>query len=449
MSLLTIIVTVLLLAAIAYIAYFSFTMKKAYKKLHDQQDKIENQKKDLQNTNLQLIEAKISAERLSDFKSQFLANISHEIRTPLNAIIGYAKLMEAKSKTKEANPYLFNIIQASDNLAIIIDDLLDFSKIEAGKMILETINFRPLEIITQAISTLKFKAEEKNVSLEIHINPLLPRVLKGDPNRLSQIIVNLISNAIKFSHQNQNISIEVYCSENNDTCNLQFAVTDQGIGIDENQLESIFESFTQAQSDTSRFYGGTGLGLAIVKRLVSMQNGSIEVKSKPNVSSTFSFNIPFPIVSDSEPTISQIHEEPIEHLFREGENIQILLVEDNLINQELAKDTILSWKEPFDVDIAENGKEAIEALQKKKYHLILMDIQMPEMDGHEATQYIRTKMEAPYNQIPIIGMTAHAYASEKNQALENGMDEYIIKPFNPEELKQKIFYFVTRHKGLR
>jgi signal transduction histidine kinase/CheY-like chemotaxis protein/uncharacterized protein HemY len=434
----------LLLASLAYILVFTFKMKKAYTKLHTQQGKIESQKKDLQDANLKLIEARIQAEKLADFKSQFLANISHEIRTPLNAIMGYAKLMENKSKNEGSNSYLNNIIQASDNLSIIINDLLDFSKIEAGKMILESIAFKPLEIITQAISTLKFKAEEKNISLEIHINPSLPRVLKGDPNRLSQILINLISNAIKFSNQNQNISIEVDCEKHQEICQLKFSVTDQGIGIDENKLESIFESFTQAQKDTSRFYGGTGLGLAIVKRLVTLQKGTIQVTSKPNSGSCFSLSIPYPI----ERSIPEEHLDQSKTIQKKAlktdQSIQILLVEDNIINQELAKDTIISWKEPMNVDIAENGQEAIDALKQKHYDLILMDIQMPVMDGHEATLYIRTQMEAPINKIPIIGMTAHAFTSEKELALKNGMNEYIIKPFNPEELKQKIIYFATR-----
>lgn len=435
-----IIISLLFLSALAYNIIFTLKMKKANQKLLNQQSKIESQKKDLQDANLKLIEARIHAEKLYDFKSQFLANISHEIRTPLNAIMGYAKLMSAKSEKEKSEHYLKNIIQASDNLSIIINDLLDFSKIEAGKLVLEAIPFKPLEIITQAISTLKFKAEEKNISLEIHINPSLPRVLNGDPGRLSQILINLISNAIKFSHQNQNVSIDVNCESHATRCDLMFSVTDQGIGIDEDKLDSIFESFTQAQNDTSRFYGGTGLGLAIVKRLATMQKGKITVSSKPNLGSCFSVTIPYEIV-DEPMEESPANEKSESKLPISSTNpIRILLVEDNLINQELAVDTIKSWQEKTEIDIAENGKEAIEALKNKKYHVVIMDIQMPVMDGHEATKYIRTQMEAPVKDIPIIGMTAHAFSKEKELAFENGMDEYIVKPFDPEELKRKIIY---------
>ncbi len=434
--------SLILSALVIFVLFFTFKLKKINQQLKIQQLKIESQKKDLQETNTKLLEAKEEAEKNSDFKSQFLANISHEIRTPLNAIIGYTKLIDKNNQTNFNSNYLNNIIQASDNLSVIINDLLDFSKIEAGKMILEHADFHPFEIITHAISTLKYRAEEKNITCEIHIDPLIPGTLKGDPYRLSQIMINLISNALKFSKNHQVVTIEANCKIESNKCQLIFSVKDHGIGIEEDQLDTIFESFNQAQSDTSRIYGGTGLGLAIVKRLVTLQGGTVELQSKINEGSTFTIKIWYEIPPAP---VAQVFVKPgnkAQEIILDEKNYNILLVEDNLINQELAKDTINSWNLPFTVDIADNGRDALSALKNKKYHVILMDIQMPVMDGHEATKFIRNEMPEPISSIPIIGITAHALTSEKELAFKDGMNEYITKPFNPEELKQKIVSFV-------
>lgn len=441
MQILLVLLLALLLIIMGLVLLFYKKLRTINKELIKKQIKIENSKKNLENTNEQLIESNNETKRLSNYKNLFLANISHEIRTPLNAILGYAKLL-SNGITDNSNQYYINqVLQATDNMMIVINDLLDFSKIEAGKMVIEQTNFNPVKIITEAISTLKFRAEEKKINLEIHIDPLIPETLNGDPYRLSQILTNLISNAIKFSNNGQVVSIEARCESHIKKCTMHFYVIDNGLGIPENKLETIFESFTQAHSDTSRLHSGTGLGLSIVKRLVELQNGSISVKSKMKEGSVFSFTIPYKIAQPDKFEVKK--DELAEPKKISTNNYNILLVEDNLINQELAKDTILSWTEPFTVDIAENGKEAIIALQNKEYDLVLMDIQMPIMDGHEATQYIRSSLPAPKCKVPIIGMTAHALSSEKEQAMKNGMNEYVIKPFNPDELKQKIIYFVT------
>lgn len=441
MQILLITIIVLLIAIIGLALFFYRRLKEVNANLIKKQVKIETHKKELEVKNDQLQKANIKAERLSQFKSQFLANISHEIRTPLNAITGYAKLLSKNLKIDSNNYYVNQVLQSTDNMMVIISDLLDFSKIEAGKMVLESLNFNPVKIITHAISTLKFKAESKNIQLEIHIDPFIPKTIIGDPHRLSQILINLINNAIKFSNEGQIVTIESKCENHGDDCLMQFSISDKGLGIAENKLETIFESFTQVNSDTSRLYEGTGLGLSIVKRLVELQKGNISVKSKVKEGSVFEFSISYKIAPNSRKSKEIINTEKSESQL--SENYNILLVEDNIINQELAKDTIKSWTEPFSVDVAENGKEAIIALQQKKYNLVLMDIQMPVMDGHEATQYIRSSLPAPICNIPIIGMTAHAMSSEKEIALKNGMNEYIIKPFNPDELKQKIIFFVT------
>lgn len=430
-----------LVISLGIIVYINIKLKKVNQKLKLQQSEIEQQKKELEEANNHLVTAKTNAEKLSNFKSQFLANISHEIRTPLNAILGYSKLIKTKLEKNENINYAQNIENASENLLIIINDLIDFSRIEAGKMVIEKTRFNPVTVLTQTISTLRLKAETKNIKLDLHFDPDLPESLLGDPYRLSQILINLIANAIKFSHKGQTVTIEARCEAQNGHCQLFFSVKDQGIGIDNELLEHIFESFTQVKTNTIRNKGGTGLGLAIVKRLIELQNGEITVASKVNEGSDFKFTIDYEkdTTPKNEPSSGNTKspDTPI------TQEVKILLVEDNEINQELAKDTIKSWGKNYLVKVAGNGKIAIQYLKEEPFHLVLMDIQMPVMDGHETTIYIREKMPPHLANIPIIGMTAHALESEKNTAIKNGMNEYIIKPFNPDELKQKINNFVT------
>ena len=430
--------SLLLVATLFVMLVFYQRLLRSNKLLKQQKEEIDQHRAKLTQANELLTKAKNEAEQLSSFKNQFLANISHEIRTPLNAILGYAKLLSKNLEKESSKIHISNVIQSTENLMVIINDLLDFSKIEAGKMVIEQVNFSPIKVITQTITTLKFRAEEKNIRFEIHIDPTVPQTLLGDPYRLVQILTNLITNAIKYSNSDQIIGIEAKAEINDKTCNMEFAVKDNGIGIAESKLQTIFDSFTRVINDTARQNIGTGLGLAIVKRLIDLQHGHICVKSKVGSGTTFKFNIPYSIVEQPAENITLTKAKTSEH----ETTIKILLVEDNEINQELAKDTIYSWHKNFTVDVAKNGKEALEYLQKNMPDLILMDIQMPVMDGHEATQYIRSSLPKPKCDIPIIGMTAHAITTEKERALKNGMNEYIIKPFNPEELKQKIISFV-------
>jgi len=431
-------ISLVFLAAL-FILYINLRLKRLNIRLKHQQGEIEEQKEELETANVQLLEAKNQAEKISGFKSDFLANISHEIRTPLNAISGYSKLLFNQTENPKNKHYLQNIIHASENMLIIINDLLDFSKIEAGKMMIEQTGFNAMSIVSQVLSSLKLKAEEKNISIEIHFAPEIPDQLTGDPYRLSQILTNLINNAIKFSWNGQVISIEANCITKEYTCLMIFKVSDHGIGIPEDKLESIFESFTQANSNTARNFGGAGLGLSIVKRLVELQNGTIRVNSKVNEGSVFTVEIEYPIGKVHKPMVlnnTKSMDKTDNHL-----KTIILLVEDNEINQEIARDTILSWGDNYEVDIAVNGQEAINALENKVYHLVLMDIQMPVMDGNAATLFIRNKLPEPICDIPIIGMTAHGFSQEKETALNNGMNDYIVKPFNPDELRVKIDSF--------
>lgn len=433
--------SIITLILIIFTTVLVMKLNKANRIIFQKQKIISEQKEKVDDFNVKITSLEALAKKHTEFKSEFLASVGHELRTPLNAIIGYAKLMYNNSSTTSQSKYLDNIIQSSDNLVIIISELLDFSKIEAGKMLIDKAPFNPINVISQTISTLKVCAEEKSNPLEIHIDAEMPQYVMGDQKHLSHILINVINNAIKFSPINKAISIEAHCTKEEQNCILTFIINDKGIGIPESKFESIFESFNQVKSDKNKKYNGTGLGLAIVKRLIDLQNGKISLKSKINEGTTFTIEIPYEIASiNNKITDKKIKTKNIDKV--ENKKVNILLAEDNDINQELAKDTVLSWGDQFTIDIADNGKIAIEMLKNKTYDLVLMDIQMPEMDGHEATIYIRQEMDTPLNNIPIIGMTAHALQSEKDIAIKNGMNDYVIKPFNPNTLKEVILNYV-------
>jgi signal transduction histidine kinase len=410
--------------------YFYKKSRVAKLELNKKQDDIDDLKANLEISYNKFVESDKNNKVLNTFKNSFLTNISYEIRNPLNVILGYINLLSKNLKTESNTYYVNQILQATDSLMNITDNLLDFSKIEAGKMILGQVDFSPLKVVTRSILALKYKAEENDIKLEIHIDPFIPKMVNGDPDKLSQILINLISNAIKFSDRGQTVTIEAKCESMKSECKLLFTITDFGIGIPESKLESIFDSFSYENSNTAKFKG-TGLNLSIVKQLILMQKGDVKVESEKDKGTRFSFYITYKIVSNSDEVVES----------KKSTNLKkykILLVEDDPTNQELAKDTILSWGDAFTVSVANNGQVAIDILEKENFDLVLMDIQMPTMDGHEATQYIRNKLPAPNCNIPIIGLTAHALLSEKEQAISNGMNECIVKPFYPNILKQKI-----------
>jgi len=413
-----------ILTIIVFVLYIKY--KNNNNKIKEKQNEINSLNKEIKNINDKLSESNKTNSKLNTFKDQFLTNISYEIRNPLNAILGYTKLLSKDNKTDNNAYYISQILQAINNILNITENLLDFSKIESGKMTIEQIVFNPLEIITQSISALKFKAEENDIKLEIHIDPFIPRNIIGDPNKLSQILINLISNAIKFSNKSQTVTIDAKCKSSDSECQLLFSITDYGIGIPKSKLKDIFDSFSQENNNTSKFKG-TGLNLAIVKQLIEIQKGEITANSEIDKGTTFSFSITYK-------TTNLTNKDNISS----SKKYKILLVEDDPINQELTKDTILSWYKNFDITIANNGKIAIDMLKSNSFDLILMDIQMPVMDGHKATIHIRNNLNSPLCNIPIIGLTAHALLSEKEQALKNGMNNCIIKPFDPNILKQNI-----------
>ena len=380
----------------------------------------------------ELKKAKQYAEDTAKMKEQFLANMSHEIRTPMNGIIGLTRILLGTSVSDEQLKYLMSIKTCSDNLLVIINDILDLSKIEAGKMNFENVAFNVEEIITHTFELFEPKANEKSISLSYTIDKAIPTAILGDPTRLSQITNNLVSNAIKFTSSG-GVSVDVKVrSDRDENLTIDFEVTDSGIGIPESSLASVFESFTQASSDTTRKFGGTGLGLTIVKKLIELQGGNIGIRSTVGKGTTFFFHLTFGRASQEEIDRSGTDAE----LDIDMTNLNILIAEDNSINQMIIKKVFADWGAT--IDLADNGKICVEKLQQGKYDIILMDIQMPEMDGNAAARMIRTELTEPFRSIPIMAMTAHATSSEKQKCFDSGMNEYISKPFDPGELKRKI-----------
>lgn len=380
----------------------------------------------------ELISAKKLAEDTAKLKEQFLANMSHEIRTPLNGIVGLTRILANTALDKEQSRFLNLIQSSSEDLMVIINDILDVSKIEAGRMSFENTDFNLHNVVKQCTELFEIKALEKNINLIIEIDSTLPTELKGDPVRLGQILNNLVGNAIKFTHHGCVMVIVKSRSERKENVTLDFIVKDTGIGMAEDCLSTIFNSFTQASSDTTRKFGGTGLGLTIVKNLIELQGGSIQVKSKENEGTTFCFHLTFNKKEGSqfqENTSKSIETENIGHL-------SILLAEDNMVNRLIVQKIFAGWEVPL--DCAENGKQVLEMISSKKYDIILMDIQMPEMDGYEACMRIRQNADERINKIPIIALTAHAMSTEKEKCLKLGMNDYLCKPFDPISLKEKI-----------
>lgn len=367
-------------------------------------------------------------------KQQFLSNMSHEIRTPMNAIIGFTKVVLKTELTAKQKEYLTAIKMSGDALIVLINDILDLAKVDAGKMTFEKTPFKLKLSIKAMLHLFETKIQEKNLKLVTHYDNDIPEVLLGDPVRLHQIILNLVSNAVKFTSIGKiTVSVKLV-SETDDDVAIRFSIADTGIGISETKTEKIFENFQQATSGTSRIFGGTGLGLAIVKQLVEAQNGTIDVESTIGKGSTFSFILYF-----DKTNIDAILEPEILEIDTKIKDTKILVVEDMELNQLLMKTLLDDFG--FECEIAANGKIAIEKLQKSSYDIILMDLQMPEMNGFEATEYIRQKMKLT---LPIIALTADVTTVDVAKCKAVGMNDYISKPVDERLLYSKLISFIKR-----
>ncbi|HHM21325.1 MAG TPA: response regulator, partial [Bacteroidetes bacterium] len=382
-----------------------------------------------------LVTAKEEVERTARIKEQFLANMSHEIRTPLQAILGYTNLLAKEKLTDRQAQYVHNIQLAGENLLSIVNDILDVSKIESGMVRLEELPFSLSGLLHSVDSMFQPKVAEKDIYLRLHPNLKIPSVLIGDPTRLTQILVNLINNAVKFTEKGGIDIFHKITKKTPEKVWLEIQVKDTGVGIAPEKLPHIFDRFEQADSKVTRMYGGSGLGLYIVKQLVEMQGGTISVESEPGRGSVFKVEIPYKVADEK--ALRANPAPGLVDLAKNFSDLQLLLVEDNLMNQRVVGMFLSGWG--IDFDIADNGKSAIQLLEKNKYDLILMDVQMPEMDGYSATEYIRQNMGIT---TPIIAMTAHAFAGEREKALSYGMNEYISKPIKEEALYKMIARFV-------
>jgi PAS domain S-box-containing protein len=384
---------------------------------------------------LRLEQACADAEAATHAKSEFLANMSHEIRTPMNGIIGTISLLRDSGATEEQQEHFGTIQSCGESLLQLINDILDLSKIEAGKFTLEQIAFNAEKLVQDTIAVISPTAQAKGLKVFQRCGPGLPEAVLGDPLRLRQILLNLLSNAVKFTESGE-VSVELSAvNRGSGSVELQLTVTDTGIGISPDVQASVFEPFMQADSSTTRRYGGTGLGLSISRRLISLMHGRMEMESDPGRGTSFHVFVTLPLTTDR----VGLRRSAEERILPAKCSLRILLAEDNGINQRVAK--LLLQKMGHEVDVVADGKQAVGAVERNIYDLVLMDCQMPVMDGYAATRAIR-QLNLP-NRIPIIAMTANAMPEDRRRCAEAGMDDYVSKPISIAHLQDAIAAAIT------
>jgi signal transduction histidine kinase/CheY-like chemotaxis protein len=397
------------------------------------EEQVSQRTAELQRVNAELIFSRDKAEEGSRAKSEFLANMSHEIRTPMNGITGMTELALGTDLTTEQRDYLNTVKTSTDSLLTVVNDILDFSKIEAGKLDLEMVSFPLRRRIEDTVKLVAVPARRKGLVVRCDIGPDVPEFVVGDPIRLGQILLNLAGNAIKFTeHGEVTVEVSVLALETGKVA-IEFAVRDTGIGIPLNKQQTIFEAFSQADGSMTRRFGGTGLGLTISARLVAMMGGTLRVESRPGHGSCFRFTAHMQVDNERASPPAAALPATAAHA---PHALRILLAEDNAVNQKLA--VRLLEKHGHRVTVAANGREAMEALIRDRFDAILMDVQMPEMNGLEATAAIRRSERGTDRHIPIIAMTAHAMKGDREQCLQCGMDAYLSKPIRPQELLESL-----------
>ena len=384
-----------------------------------------------------LNESERKIKEASSLKEQFLANMSHEIRTPMNAIIGFTNILKRTNLGPDQRSFVQNIHSSGENLLALINDILDLSKMEAGMIQLDETNFSLRSLIGSIKGMFDEKIKEKNLYLKIEIKEEVPDIITGDAVRLTQVLVNLLSNGIKFTEAGGVQLIVSKIDATVEKVQLNIKVIDTGIGIAKEKQNAIFERFQQAETETSRRFGGTGLGLSIVKQLVELQGGTLFLQSEPGIGSEFIIEIEYKL-PDEEKMLSEALA-AAEIKTASLNDIKVLIAEDNPMNQQLIRHLMKNWA--INYTVVNNGAEAVEALKNEKYSILLMDIQMPEMDGYTTTAVIRNELKL---NIPIIAMTAHAMMGEKEKCLQLGMNDYISKP-----LKETILYNIIAQYSLQ
>jgi signal transduction histidine kinase/CheY-like chemotaxis protein/HPt (histidine-containing phosphotransfer) domain-containing protein len=380
-----------------------------------------------------LNESEKRSKQLANTQEQFLANMSHEIRTPMNSMLGFTNLLKRTDLNPMQREYIQNIHSAGENLLTLVNDILDLSKIEAGMMHIEESRFSLRSMVSSVGAMFIEKIREKDLKFNIHIDKDVPDILTGDAVRLTQVLVNLISNAVKFTDEGEiNLTVRLISITEKDA-NVSISIKDTGIGIAPEKQGAIFERFHQAELETTRRFGGSGLGLSIVKQLIEMQGGSIRLNSELGKGTEFVVKLRYKL-----PDLAQMYSEALAEQEEQVplQKIKVLIAEDNHMNQQLVRHLMKSWS--LDHLIVNTGAEAVDVLTKNSYSIVLMDIQMPDMDGYTATSIIRNELKLD---VPIIAMTAHAMVGEKEKCLQLGMNDYVSKP-----IKETVLYnIIARH----